>query len=239
MCGRLGRYDGQYHVPEFTPGSLELVANFDRIAASFTPTYNMAPGRDQCVIVQNREGKIEPRLMHWGLIRPWSTPTTPKPSNARAESILDKPMFRDLVATRRCLVPAGNYYEWKREGAGSVPYLIHTTDQRIFHIAAIYDAWRDNRGQIVASYCMITTTPAESIAHIHNRMPVIIEPRDYALWLSREVRDLDQLRPLLRPYPSERLEYWPVSNRINSVANDDADLCIPIDQIRQPALLEV
>lgn len=235
MCGRIPKPKGYHEVAKEMPKTRQLVANFERIAAAMPSSYNAAPGTDQCVIVETRDGELMPRAMRWGLIRPWSKPDSPQPSNARAETILQKPMFSDLLASKRCLVPSNGYYEWKKEGTKSIPYYIHDPERNLIMMAAIYDAWRDG-DTIIESHTLITTTPAESIAHIHGRMPVIIEPENFGLWLSRSERDLNLILPLLRPYPSERLAFWQISNRINDVRNDDADLLAPVTGERQAAL---
>ncbi|MCA9832677.1 MAG: SOS response-associated peptidase [Thermomicrobiales bacterium] len=239
MCGRLRRFDDDLEVAKEMPQTSRLVANFERIMATMTTSFNHAPGMSQFVLVENRDGLIEPRLMRWGLSRSWSKPHHHKPSNARAETIEDLPTFRGLLASRRCLVPTSGYYEWQKQGSRRVPYYIRLIDDPISLLAGIYDAWLNQSGEIEASYSLITTTPAESIAHIHDRMPVIIQPQNVDMWLSRSVRDLMLIRPLLSPYPTDKLEFWPVSGRVNDVRNNDAELIKPVPEVRQASLLEI
>lgn len=239
MCNRQINMGNDAEIAKEVPSTLQLTASFEKVAATFKPNYNAAPGSDRPVIVENREGLIDLRLMHWGLIRPWSKPGMPTPSNARAETIMDKPMFKDLLATKRCLIPVAGYYEWQKVGSRKTPYHIRVKDQQHILIAGLYDAWRESDGEIKESYAMITTTPAESIAHIHHRMPVIIAPQNVGLWLARGMRDIDELLKALRPYPSDQMEFWPVGDRVNSTRNDGPDLIKPVDLVAQPVLLEV
>lgn len=236
MCGRLARDYDEDDLSDagFNPQDMAAgIARFDPPR----PTYNMSPGRDQYVIVQNQNGNAVLWPMHWGLKRQWTRPGMPTPSNARAETITEKPLFRGLLESRRCLVPANGYYEWKKVGSKKLPYHIRVADQSLMMIAGIYDAWRGDHGDVVCSYTMITTTPAESIAHIHDRMPVIVHPDDYGMWLDRSVRDLGVIQPMLRPYPSELMESWAVSDRVNDTNNDGPDLIEPVCEVRQQPLL--
>lgn len=223
MCGRLVRDSTNEIAREFFSD--------DQLALFFTELetgFNLAPGQRLSVVVENRHGERELRKMHWGLMRPWSRGDTRPPSNARAETILQRPTFRDLVARKRCLVPMTGYYEWKVEGSRKVPYFIRATDRPLCCFAGLYDAWVDDNGSIAESYCIITTTPAESIAHIHDRMPVIIHPEDEDIWLSRAMRDERVVVDLLKPYPSHRLDFWPVSRKVNDTRNGGPELIEPV-----------
>lgn len=221
MCGRLTRDPETYEQSEL----LRDIPNLAGIEAT-----NNAPPKGQTpVVVKTRDGRNMVRLMRWGLRRPWSKPGMPTPSNARAETILEKPMFRDLIRSKRCLVPTNGYYEWRKIGNRSQPYHIRPTDSSISMFAGLYDAWINEDGTIAESYTLITTMPAESIAYIHDRMPVILARGDVATWLRRDVRDLDVILPLLRPYPSELLTSWPVSTRVNDPSADGPDLIEPVE----------
>lgn len=223
MCGRLVRDSTNEIAREFFTD--------DQLALFFTELetgFNLAPGQRLSVVVENRHGERELRKMLWGLTRPWSRGDSKPPSNARAETILQRPTFRDLVARKRCLVPMTGYYEWKVEGSRKVPYFIRTTDRPLCCFAGLYDAWEEEDGSITESYCIITTTPAESIAHIHDRMPVIIHPEDEDIWLSRAMRDERRVVDLLKPYPSHLLDFWPVSRKVNDTRNAGPELIVPV-----------
>lgn len=235
MCGRLRRENaGEDELSERVKLSGE-----DLYRLGLRLTFNAAPGTDQPVIVEEADGANHIRLMHWGLRRPWSTPPMPVPSNARAESILQKPMFADLIARKRCLAVATGYYEWQKAGKRRVPHLIRPTEG-VMLMAALYDAWRLENGEIASSYCLITTEPATEISHIHNRMPAILRPGEEALWLDRKRNDVEQVMTLIRPYPGESLHWHPVSSRINDPRADDPGLVDPVEEnepVEQLALL--
>lgn len=224
MCGRLVR-DKTDEIARESFTADHLAVHFSQIELGF----NLAPGQRLSVIVENRHGERELRPMQWGLRRPWSRLDTRAPSNARAETILALPTFRDLVARKRCLVPMTGYYEWQQQGRRKIPYFITTSDRPLCCFAGIYDAWRLPDGEIAASYAIITTVSADAIAHIHPRMPVILRPEDEARWLSRSMRDARAMTDLLKPYPSELLRFWQVSDRVNDPRNTGPELILPIE----------
>jgi len=215
-------------IPKEMFTQLEIAIEIDRFKTIYTPTYNAAPGQDHPVIVQDRNGDNIIRLMRWGLLRPKSTKKTPKPIDARAETLLHKDMFRDLVPTRRCIVPVTGYYEWRDEDGQRIPYTIRSANEQVLWIAGLYDAWTNADGTTTETYCVITTTPAPEIAHIHDRMPVLLQTRaDQLRWIDRKERDLSTIMPLLRPYPGERLTFWPVSDLVNNTRNNGPELILP------------
>jgi putative SOS response-associated peptidase YedK len=205
--------------------------------AIFAGRFNVAPGTKNPVVVMNRTGKLELRTMHWGLRRRNAQPGSPTPSNARAETITERAMFRDLISLRRCILPVSGYYEWRSERGRKVPYTIRPAGGSIFALGAIYDAWLDADGVIQESFCLITTTPAPSIAHIHDRMPVIVSTADQERWLDRTVTDLGSILPLLKPYPDECLYAYAVNDLVNDVRNDGPDLLEPRSVVELPRTL--
>lgn len=218
MCGRLTREQGADM--EFSERHRLSGADLDLLNLGLT--WNAAPGQLLPVIVEDARGRPHVRQMHWGLrARHGDGPT---PINARAETLLQRPMFRHLLPTRRCLVPATGWYEWRPEGGKRQPYYLSVTDHPLFTFAGIYDAWLEADGTIVGSYCIITTIPAPSIAHVHDRMPVVLAPEDEARWLDRDLRDPRVLLPLLRAYPDDRLTSHPVGAGVTRAGNDGPDL---------------
>jgi putative SOS response-associated peptidase YedK len=189
--------------------------------------YNLAPGRLLTVVVESDDGEREFRRMHWGLKRPFSVVGGPTPIHARAESILQKPLFRNLLATRRCLVPVSGYYEWKQVGKRRIPHFIRPIDTDLASLAAIFDAWWEPDGTQRAFFCTITVPSSESIAEINHRMPVILRREDEALWLDRTMNDESRLLRLLRPYPSHLLEAYPVDDAVNDARREGAELMAP------------
>jgi putative SOS response-associated peptidase YedK len=210
----LVRHRSEYEVGWEGPSTGEIVKRLER-------GYNMAPGAFMRVVIETPQGREAPSF-YWGLRKPFAPPGTPEPSNARGERLLE-PLYVNLVRQSRCLVPANGYYEWRQEGGKKIPYFIRTTDQDMYAFAGLY------RG---SSFCLITTTPAESIAHIHDRMPVILRREDEALWLDRSMRDAEAIVELVRPYPSELLTSWAVGDQVNNPRNNGPDLIKPRNEVQ-------
>ena len=213
--------------------SLEELMLFYHIEESriphYRPRYNLAPGQGIPAIVhdgtRNRLGELS-----WGLTPSWMTSAPAKPIiNARSESVHEKPAFRDLVASKRCLIPADGFYEWQSQSDGSKqPMRIVRKDRRPFGMAALYETKVSQAGNRISS-CVILTTAANSVmAPIHHRMPVILEAQEAAQWLDRTVNDPQQVLTLLRSCPDEWLEAYPVERRVGQIKNDDPACIEPI-----------
>jgi putative SOS response-associated peptidase YedK len=189
------------------------------------PRYNIAPSQNVPAIIE-RSASRELALFQWGLIPSWSK--EPKGFiNARAETLEDKPSFSESFERRRCLIPADGFYEWKRAGRSKQPYYFQMQDESPFAFAGIWDRWQGN-GRTVTSCAIITTTPNELLATIHDRMPVILTADDYEAWL-RDDADPRELKALLAPYPAAAMKSFPVSPRVNSALVDEAGLVEAIE----------
>ena len=164
----------------------------------------------------------------WGFVPHFATDlrSGPHPINARCETVATTPLFRDAFARRRGLVPASGFYEWQHRGRSSRPFAIRVRGGELFAMAALYDHW-EAADDSFDSCAIVTSAANERVAAIHDRMPVILAPADYALWLDPDVRDVEVLLPLLRPCPAEWIELHPVERRVNDVRNDDAYLAEP------------
>jgi putative SOS response-associated peptidase YedK len=173
-------------------------------------------------------------MLRWGLIPSWAKEAGigARMINARAETLADKPAFRAAFRARRCLIAADGFYEWAACGQGpKQPYRIVLRAGGCFAFAGLWESWRDpaQPGQAAVESCTIITTTANcTLQPIHARMPVILDPADFGRWLDPRTAAAD-LRALLRPLPDETLTAYPVSTRVNSVANDDLDLLRPLD----------
>ncbi|CAN5667810.1 SOS response-associated peptidase [soil metagenome] len=221
MCGRF--------VVAGTEAGIVERFRVDVISNHIQNGFNLAPSMRLPVIAENKEGQRELRAMTWGLKKIWWKPGgTPPPINARAEGIESKPTFRDSLKNRRCVVPASGYYEWSGEKGKKQPYFIHLKDEPVFGFAGLWDAFKSDLDEWVISFAIITTTPAESIAAIHNRMPVILHAEDESKWLDRDLNDPSEVLPFLKSYDSDALDAYPVSTRVGSVANNDPSLIDPI-----------
>jgi putative SOS response-associated peptidase YedK len=178
------------------------------------------------VIRQNpKEPARELSLMRWGLIPHWAkTPSTAASTiNARSETAGTKPAFRDALKFRRCLIPADAFYEWMRTGKGKQPFCFEVNEGELFAFAGLWDGWKDSSGQLVKTCSILTTTPNAVTSPVHDRMPVILDLDAYDLWLDPGMRDVTVASELLKPFDARLMRCFPVSTRINHVANDDED----------------
>ena len=189
------------------------------------PRYNGAPGQEHWVIRQHpKTGERHLDRLWWGLIPNWIKEASPrhKPINATAERVATAPMFRAAYAKRRCLVPVDNFFEWARaKGKGpKQPYAVAMRSGEPFALAGIWESWRrPESGEVVRTFCIITTTANEMIGAIHDRMPVILPPEACDRWLAPVEPDP---RDLLVPYATGLMAMWPVSSRVNKADQDDA-----------------
>ena len=188
--------------------------------------YNIAP--TQTVAVVRHAAASEERelaLLHWGLIPSWAKDAKMAAAmiNARAETVAEKPAFRSAFASRRCLVLADGYYEWQKVGKVKQPYCFTLRDERPFAFAGLWESWRPPNsldGVPLESCTIITTAANELSAALHDRMPVILEPADYDLWLDPSVKDRARLEPLLAAYPSDAMKVEPADPRVNNARNE-------------------
>jgi len=201
------------------------------LTIDLAPTYNAAPSQMLPVILEEDPAERAARLMQWGLVPRWRKPgerDSFAPINARSETVLEKPMFRPLMGKQRCLVPASGFYEWQQRAGGKQPYYVTVRDQPLIAFAGLYDE-REEDGEILASYTILTTAANELMAPLHERMPVILHPRDEEEWLSLEIDNPHAVEHLLRPYPAEEMEANPVSRAVNNVRNNEPDLIEPVE----------
>ena len=219
MCGRFGA--------TFQYRDIKGRWNIYGDLAGFVPRYNIAPSQDVAVIVRN---EIKP--MRWGLVPSWAQDSSigQRMINARAETLLEKPSFKQLVGTRRCLVPADGFYEWRREGKHKVPMWIHLKGREPFAFAGLWDYWRDPAGdKELYSFTIITTEANALLRRHHTRMPVIYDKEMGRQWLEESFGDQPMiLAAVLRPWPSELMEAHDVSTLVNSPENDTPECIEPV-----------
>jgi putative SOS response-associated peptidase YedK len=175
-------------------------------APPFRQSYNICPGGE--ILVVTSQGASERR---WGFGN--------KLANARGESVAERPAFRDAFRQSRCLVPASGFYEWQTIAGQKHPWYLRPRDAGLFGLAGIASLWKG-----VRSVSLITTAPNTLMEPIHDRMPVIITPEEYAAWLNPAEQDAERLMRFVRPYPAPRMEGWPVSTRVNQPMNDEPGL---------------
>jgi putative SOS response-associated peptidase YedK len=154
----------------------------------------------------------------------WSKEPKSLAINARIESILTKPSFRKPIRSQRCLIPATGFYEWRKEGAGKTPFYIHRKDGELFAFAGIFDEWHVGGTDALKTFAIITTSPNDFMAQVHNRMPLILRPEDEDPWLATEPAKADGLLQSIQPLPPDKMELYQVSSRVNNVRNQGAEL---------------
>jgi putative SOS response-associated peptidase YedK len=223
MCGRFG--------VTFNYRELKALWNLRGDVPDFGPRYNIAPSQEVPIIVRS-EDRNEIKPMRWGLVPSWAQDRSigQRMINARAETLLEKPSFKQLVARRRCLVPADGFYEWRREGNHKVPMWIHLKKRDPFAFAGLWDCWRDSAGdKELYSFTIITTEPNALLRRHHTRMPVIYDREMGKQWLEYSFGNRAMTpAAVLRPWPSESMEAYEVSTLVNSPDNDRAECIEPV-----------
>src|SRR6266849_9879398 len=197
------------------------------------PRYNVAPTDNIPVVRFNPETKERTLdALRWGLVPCWAKDIKIGYSliNAKAETVAEKPAFREALKSRRCLITADGFYEWKKlDAKAKQPYAITMKDRSLFGFAGLWERWKDKAsGEVLRSCTIITTTPNEVCAPIHDRMPVILDPAEYGKWLGEEPVDPVRLLMMLKPYPAEAMTCFQIDARVGNVKNDDAALTEPL-----------
>ncbi len=191
------------------------------ISHDIAPRYNIAPTQPVAAVRLDRDDARELTYFQWGLIPSWAKDPSigSRMINARSETAADKPSFRAALKRRRCLLPASGFYEWQKLNGRKQPTFIRSADGSLFGLAGLWEMWHDPDGGLIETCTILTTTPNELMEPIHNRMPVIIEPADYSMWLDPGENPEDGLH-LLRPYPPEQMEAYAVSTAVNNPRNE-------------------
>lgn len=217
MCGRY-----TLTKPELLPDLFEISE------VNFPPRFNIAPTQPAPVVRLDTAGDREGAVMRWGLIPHWmkEPPTGTQLINARAESLTEKPAFRDALRRRRCLVPADGFYEWRSTNGRKRPYYVRPRGLPMLAFAGLWETFRPSEDEEIESFTIITCPANELVRPIHPRMPVILTPDDYDLWLHEGAHPEIRQR-LLSPCPPELLEAFPVSLRVNNPRNDSPECIQP------------
>jgi putative SOS response-associated peptidase YedK len=222
MCGRYAVFAGKEKIQEVFGVTADDPGLFE-------PNFNATPGSMLPVVLlgKARVKRIGP--LRWGLIPGWADDTSVGYSmiNARSETLLEKPSFKKPFQRQRCIVPASGFYEWQKLGKAKIPYYIRTLDQEVMGFAGLFDKWEKD-GQTVFSFTIITTAANDLLAPLHERMPVILRKRDYDDWLDPLFDDLSVLQELMKPYPTERMSLYRVSDAVNTASNNGPELVRPV-----------
>lgn len=189
--------------------------------------YNCAPSQALPVISNDAPHELSKYV--WGLIPFWAKDKSIgyKMINARGETISDKPAYKNAFKSRRCLIPADAFYEWKKPEGNKVkiPYRIFIPGQAVFSMAGIWEQWKNPEGKIIRSFSIVTTSPNELMAEIHDRMPVILPAEDEKLWLESD--DLSVLQELIKPFPAREMDAYRISSLVNSPKNNSPEIIVP------------
>jgi putative SOS response-associated peptidase YedK len=223
MCGRYAFFSPSEAVKRIF--SLEGVPELE-------PRYNVAPTQAVAAVRAGEEGRRDFVMLHWGLVPRWAKERAigNRMINARAESVAEKPAFRDAFRKRRCLVLADGWYEWQVAPGGKRPWFVRLKDGRPFAFAGLWERWKDPaNGAMLESCTIVTTDASESLRKIHERMPVVLGEADWDRWLDTAFSDADKLLELLVPFDPKSLEAWPVSREVNAPKNEGPALIVPED----------
>jgi putative SOS response-associated peptidase YedK len=227
MCGRFTLAADPKDLMETLPG-LELPDHISR-------RYNVAPTQPVAVVANDGQNKVA--FFRWGLIPSWAKDPQigGRMINARAETLAEKSSFRVPYRRRRCLVLADGFYEWRKEPGRKTktPLYIQLKSGRPFAFAGLWDLWRSPQDEVILSCTLITTTPNELVTQIHNRMPVILAPEAYDVWLDPAEQSPDRLDAWLKPYPATEMTAFPVSTLVNNPRNDAPECILPVDSKSQ------
>jgi putative SOS response-associated peptidase YedK len=236
MCGRFTLTDPDQ--------DLAVQFNLPQIP-DLKPRYNIAPTQPVAAVRAAKDAvptdagvARELVLLRWGLIPFWTKDPTigARMINARSETVAEKPAFRAAFKRRRCLVVADGFYEWQKQNGGKQPFFIRLQDGRPFAFAGLWEHWAGADGSVIESCTLLTTEPNDLLRPLHNRMPVILLPRDYDLWLDPEMQKPGLLMPLLGSYPASEMEAYPVSRWVNKPQNDDPRCIEPLIQSNEQRL---
>jgi len=221
MCGRFTLFTPASRLAEvFLPGE----------AVTLAPRYNIAPSQPVLTVrTSPATGRREFATPRWGLVPSWAKDASigNRLINARAETVSEKPAFRRAFRERRCLVPADGFYEWKQEEKGKRPFFIRMRGADPFAFAGLWERWEGITGEAVETCVILTTAPNELLGALHDRMPLILPPEAYGPWLDPAVRSPEALSPLLKPFPADAMEAYPVGRSVNNPRTDDPSCIRP------------
>jgi len=226
MCGRF--------VITSPPAALRQIFGYVE-QPNFPPRHNIAPTQPIPVVMLENGGRHF-RLMRWGLVPAWVK--DPRKFslliNARAETVLEKPAFKNAIKRRRCVVPADGYYEWQDRDGRKRPFFIHRRDGKPVGFAALAETWMGPNGEEVETAAILTTDANHTLRHIHSRMPAVIPPDAFDLWLDCRSVEASVAAAMLVPAQEELFEAYEIGPAVNRAANDTPDLLLPADPNAAP-----
>lgn len=227
MCGRFSQTKKKQDIKKRF--------NLERVPDNLPELYNIAPQQNAPVILNAFPSELA--LARFGLVPSWSKEEKPAYSmiNARAETIMEKQTYKRLIKSKRCLVISDGFYEWQKKVDKKIPYRIFLKNEDPFAFAGIWDSWGEGENQFY-SFSIITTSPNKLVAAIHDRMPVILDPEDESGWL-QDSTPIDHILSMLRSYPAEKMDAYPVSTLVNSPVNNSAEVIKQLE-VKNEAVIE-
>ncbi|MCB9452095.1 MAG: SOS response-associated peptidase [Anaerolineaceae bacterium] len=208
--------------------TIQQAFNLTTVPAVLSPRYNIAPS--QPIAIVTNEAPTTLSFHSWGLLPSWAKDPAlaNKLINARSETAHEKPSFRSAFKRRRCLIPADGFFEWQKQGSDKVPMFIHLKDSPVFALAGLWEVWNNSQGDEIRTCTILTTEANDFMQSIHTRMPVILAPADYDLWLSSAEEPVMALQSLMRPYDSGKMAAYAVSKLVNRPLNDTPRVIEPV-----------
>lgn len=206
-------------------------------AAAFLSRYNLAPGAPIPAIrsrrVPKKKAVRELAALHWGLVPSWAKEADGGPINARSETLMEKPSFRDALVARRCIIPASGFYEWEERGRIKQPWAFRRRDEQPFGLAGLWEQWRAPDGSTLESCAVITTAPNELMAPIHHRMPVMLRPDQFDVWLDHERSEPGDVAPLMQPAPADTMTAVKVGRYVSNVHHEGQKCLEPAGEFEE------
>lgn len=226
MCGRYVLYSDKQTLTN------HFKAPFKSDESFYQPSWNIAPGSINPVMLLGKAREPGMAPMRWGLVPSFAKDESMayKMINARGETIAEKPSFKKSFQRKRCLIPANGFYEWKKiEGTDKkLPFYIRLVTDELFAFAGIFDFWQSADGKELFTYSIITTEANTLLQPLHERMPVILNPKDYKTWVDPMNDDSEGLKSLLKPWPTESMRVYRISDDVNKTSNNTPELLKPI-----------
>lgn len=226
MCGRFSQFRSWEEVHAYL--------NIFGPPRNLPVRYNIAPTQDAAIVRGGNEGRSLD-FLRWGLVPSWAKDSSmaARMINARAETVSQKPSFREAFKKRRCLVPADGFYEWRGEKGAKQPYRILSPDRGLFALAGLWERWQKGAGEPLETFTIITTEANAKLAPVHHRMPVILGPADFERWLAPDLA-ANEAQELLRPAPEGAVDFHAVSRHVNNARNDDPGCIEPLSEGEDP-----
>jgi len=229
MCGRYRLSRRKQVVEEYFESASEGISEGISEEEEWSPRYNIAPTQPVATVRQDGASRML-SMMRWGLVPSWASDISvgARHINARGETVLEKPAFRDSFRARRCLIPADGFYEWKKSGKQRQPFHFGMKGDSLFAFAGVWDRWRSPAGQVLESCSILTTAPNELLEDVHDRMPVILPRRHYQTWLTAPAAEAGRLAELLVPFDASLMRRYAVSALVNKAQNEMPECAVEV-----------